>query len=129
MTLADIDNALAQWETRLSSAANNLFDLQNDPTYQCLTGTAGPPKTQLSGVTAARISPALENVGTLFQCFDLLRCTIDRAVQLRKDLPTLFGADQKVQEITQLLYGRSVRVPTDHIPMAQRTLLSGADNQ
>ena len=31
MTLADIDNALAQWESRLTSAAHNLFDLQNDP--------------------------------------------------------------------------------------------------
>jgi hypothetical protein len=129
MTLTEIDKALAQWESRLSSAANNLFDLQNDPTYQCLTGSGGAPKTQLTGISASRVSPALENVGTLFQCFDLLRCTIDRAVQIRKDLPSLFGADQKVQEITQLLYGKSVRVPTDHIPMAQRTLLSGADSQ
>ena len=80
MTLADIDKALTQWESRLSSAAHNLFDLQSDPTYQCLTGTAGAPRTALSGVTANRVSPALDNIGTLFQCFDLLRCTINRAV-------------------------------------------------
>jgi hypothetical protein len=129
MTLADIDKALAHWESRLSSAAHNLFDLQNDPTYQCLTGTAGAPKTQITGVTAGRVSPALDNIGTLFQCFDLLRCTIDRAVQLRKDLPSLFSGEQKEREIQQLLYGKSVRVPTDQIPMAQRTLLSGADDQ
>jgi hypothetical protein len=129
MTLPDIDKALAQWESRLTSAAHNLFDLQSDPTYQCLTGTGGMPKTQLTGVTATRVSPALENIGTLFQCFDLLRCTIDRAVQLRKDLPSLFGTDQKEREIQQILYGKSVRIPTDQIPMAQRTLLSGADDQ
>ena len=129
MTLADIDKALAQWESRLSSAAHNLFDLQSDPTYQCLTGTSGAPKTQLSGVTAARISPALENIGTLFQCFDLLRSTIDRAVQLRRDLPALFGGDQKERELARLLTGKSVRIPTGQIPIAKRTLLSGADDQ
>jgi hypothetical protein len=75
------------------------------------------------------VLPALENIGTLFQCFDLLRCTIDSAVQIRKDLPSLFGADQKVQQITLLLFGKSVRIPADRIPMAQRTLLSGADSQ
>ena len=129
MTLPDIDKALAQWESRLESAAHNLFDLQNDPTYQCITGTGGAPKTTLTGVTAMRVSPALENVGTLYQCFDLLRCTIDRAVQLRRDLPTLFGADQKLREIALLLTARSVRIPPDQIPIAKRSLLSGADEQ
>jgi hypothetical protein len=129
MTPADIDKALAQWESRLSSAAHNLFDLQADPTYQCLTGTGGAPQTQLSGITKSKVGPALENIPTLFQCFDLLRCTIDRAVQLRKDLPSLFGADQKTREIEQLLLGKSVRVPTDQIPIAKRSLLTGADDQ
>jgi hypothetical protein len=129
MTLADIDKALAQWESRLSSAAHNLFDLQSDATYQCLTGTSGAPKTPLAGITAAKICPAIDNIGTLFQCFDLLRCTIDRAVNLRRDLPSMFGVDQKANEIGQLLFGRSVRIPTDQIPMAHRSLLSGADDQ
>ena len=129
MTLADIDKALAQWESRLSSAAHNLFDLQADPTYQCLTGSGGAPLTQLSGVTKARVGPALENVGTLFQCFDLLRCTIDRAVQLRRDFPALFGGDQKGREIEQLLLGKSIRVRPDQIPIAKRSLLTGADDQ
>lgn len=129
MTLADIDKALAQWESRLSSAAHNLFDLQADPTYQCLTGSGGAPLTRLSGVTQAKVGPALENIGTLFQCFDLLRCTIDRAVQLRRDMPSLFGADQKGREIEQLLSGKSIRVPTDQIPIARRSLLTGADSQ
>jgi hypothetical protein len=129
MTPADIDQSLALWENRLSSAAHNLFDLQADPTYQCLTGTGGAPRTQLSGITQSRVAPALENIGTLFQCFDLLRGTIDRAVQLRRDLPALFGAEQKCREIEQLLLGKSVRIPVDQIPIAQRGLLSGADGQ
>ena len=95
MTLAEIDKVLAQWENRLTSAATNLFDLQNDPTYQCLTGTAGAPRTPLTGLTATRLAPALENIGTLFQCFDLLRCTIDSAVQLRGELPSIFNGEQK----------------------------------
>ncbi len=129
MTLADIDKALAQWEERLTSAAHNLFDLQNDITYQCITGTGGAPKTPLSGVTASKVYPALENISTLFQCFDLLRCTIDRAVQIRRDLPSMFGGDQKEREIGQVLMSRSVRIPTNQIPIAKRTLLSGADDQ
>jgi hypothetical protein len=129
MTLADIDKTLAQWESRLSTVAHNLFDLQNDPTYQCLTGTSGAPKTELTGVTANRITPALENVSTLFQCFDLLRCTIDRAIQIRAELPAMFGADQKERAIQQLLLGKSVRVPTEQIPIAKRSLLTGADEQ
>jgi hypothetical protein len=129
MTLADIDKALAQWEDRLSSAAHNLFDLQADPTYQCLTGTGGMPRIQLTGVTQTRVAPALDNIGTLFQCFDLLRNTMDRAVQLRRDVPALFGADQKCREIEQILTGKSVRIPADQIPIAKRSLLSGADEQ
>jgi hypothetical protein len=129
MPLADIDKALAQWESRLSSAAHNLFDLQADPTYQCLTGTGGAPLTKLSGVTQSKVGPAIENIGTLFQCFDLLRCTIDRAVQLRRGLPSMFGGEQKEREIGQLLSGKSVRVPTDQIPIAKRSLLTGADDQ
>jgi hypothetical protein len=129
MTLADIDKALAHWESRLSSAAHNLFDLQADPTYQCLTGTGGAPRTQLTGVSQARVGPALENIPTLFSCFDLLRCTIDRAVQIRRDLPSMFGGEQKEREIQQLLNGKSVRVPTDQIPFARRSLLTGADDQ
>ena len=129
MTLADIDKALAQWESRLSSAAHNLFDLQADPTYQCLTGAGGAPLTKLSGVTRTRVGPALENIGTLFQCFDLLRCTVDRAVQLRRGLPAMFGGDQKEREIEQVLLGKSIRVPTDQIPIAKRSLLTGADDQ
>src|SRR5689334_3086297 len=120
MTLADIDKALAQWESRLSTAANNLFDLQNDPTYQRLTGTSDAPQSQLTGITAAKISPALENVGTLFQCFDLLRCTINQAIELRSELPAMFGGDQKEHEIQRLLFGKSVRVPTEQIPIASR---------
>jgi hypothetical protein len=129
MTLADIDQALAQWESRLASAAHNLFDLQNDATYQCLTGTGGAPKTQITGITATRVAPAIENFGTLFQCFDLLRCTIDRAVQLRAELPSLFGGEQKAIELQRTLFGRSVRLPTDQIPLAHRSLLTGADGQ
>ena len=129
MTLADIDKALAHWESRLSSAAHNLFDLQSDPTYQCLTGTFDAPKTQLSGMTANRVLPVLENIGTLFSCFDLLRCTIDRVVQIRRELPAMFGAEQKEREIQQLLFGKSVRIPTDQIPIARRSLLTGADDQ
>ena len=63
MTLADIDKALAQWESRLSSAAHNLFDLQADPTYQCLSGTGGAPQTPIAGVLRRSTSSRQTLVG------------------------------------------------------------------
>ena len=54
---------------------------------------------------------------------------VHRAVKLRRDLPTLFGADQKAREIEQLLLSKSIRVPADQIPIAKRSLLTGADEQ
>lgn len=129
MTLSEIDKSLAQWEVRLSSAAQNLFDLQGDPTYQCLAGSGGMPKTQLTGVSAAKVQPALENIAMLYQCFDLLRSTIDRAAQLRRAPRQLFSSDQREIEIAQLLSGRSIRMPASQTPRSQRSLLTGGDSQ
>lgn len=128
MTLDEIDAVLDSWHTRLTSAAQNLMDLHALGTYQRLAGTDGQPKAALTGATAARVHPILNAMGTLFQNFDRLKETIDRAASIRQSISPLFGSDQKVREIQELLYGKSVRLPAVPVPMEQRSLLSAVEN-
>jgi chromosome segregation ATPase len=128
MTLKQIDDALAAWDNRLAAIAQNLLELQAESTYQLLTGSGGMAKLRLSGDTAAKVEPALGAMLTMFQQYDLLKSTIDRAAKLRKDLPAIFGTDQKLREIAQLLFQRSIKLPAVDVPLEQRTLLSGVQS-
>ncbi len=124
MTLQRIDDALADWTRRLEAMAANLLWLQAESTYQALTG----PGVTLTGATAARVGPTLAALPSLFQNFDLLNGTIDRAVEARKGLPTLFGSEQKIAEIEHLLFGKSIKLPIVDVPHEQRTLLGQSQN-
>jgi hypothetical protein len=128
MTLDEIDAAIANWHARLTSAAQNLMDLHALGTYQRLAGSDGQVKAVLTGATAARVHPILNAMGTLFQNFDCLKETIDRAESIRQSISPLFGSEQKVREIQDLLYGKSVRLPAVPVPMEQRSLLGAVEN-
>ena len=125
MTLQRIDDALADWNRRLEAIANNLLWLQGQSTYQLLTGSG---KISLTGATAARVQPPLDALPSLFQNFDLLNSTIERAIEARKALPTLFVSDQKIVEIEQILFGKSIKLPIIDLPLEQRTLLGPSQN-
>jgi len=125
MTLQQIDAALAAWNNRLASVADNLLELQAEPTYQVLTGSGGMTKMVLSGASKARVDPALGAMRIMFEQFGLLHGTIDEAVKIRSGLPALFGGDQKMAEIEKLLFGKSIQLPAVDIPLEQRSLLSG----
>jgi hypothetical protein len=79
----------------------------------------------LTGATAARAQAALGALPAVFQNFDLLHSTIGRAVEARKALPVMFGAEQKLAEIEHLVFGKSIQLPVVDVPLAQRTLLGG----
>jgi len=125
MTLQRIDEALSAWNGRLSAIADNLLWLQTEATYQMLTGSGGVTRLQLKGTTAARVEPALGAMRAIFERFDTLHSTIDRAAKCRENLPAIFGAEQKLAEIDQLLFGQSIELPVSDLPAAQRGLLSG----
>jgi hypothetical protein len=127
MTLREIDDALTAWNSRLGAAAQNLMELQSEPVYQQLAG-AGGAKTRLAGITAAKVDPAIGAMVAAFQHFGLLNETVERAAALRRNLPALFGTTQKLAEIEELLYGKSIHLPTAEGPLEQRTLLSGMQN-
>ncbi len=125
MTLAELDEVLRVWKARLASIAENLLDLQSESAYRSLTGTGGLEKIAVTGLTAARVKPALGAVHTMFEQFGLLQATVDQAESLRKELPAFFGGDAKAREIQHLLFGKSIQLSTVNIPLEQRTLQGG----
>ncbi len=126
MTLKEIDEALAAWNRRLTAMADNLMSLQSESAYQMLTGSGGAKRLQVEGETAQRTTQPLAAIRTIFEQFDILHSTIDRATKTRAGLPSLFGGDEKILEIAQLLFGRSIELPVASVTFDQRTLLSGA---
>lgn len=126
MTPDDLDHLLTQWRDQIDRVNQNLLDLYDIPTYQQLAGTQGFSATPLTGITHTQVAPALEAMNELFQHFDLLQQTLDRAQAQRQQLPRFLGADAKMAEIAQLLTGPSIQLPAVLTPLAQRSLLSAA---
>lgn len=122
----EIDQLIADWKNKVNIAGQNLLELQELPTYQRLCGSFGFPPVKLTGITATRVTPALEAMNDLFQYFDLLVQTIDKAIKLRQQ-SLRFLSTQKIAEIAQLLTGASIELPGVQTPLAQRGLLTGAE--
>ncbi|MEH1935701.1 MAG: hypothetical protein V7L14_18790 [Nostoc sp.] len=120
----EIDQLLADWKNKIQVVSQNLFDLQELPTYQRLCGSPGFPKVHLTGITARRVTPALEAMNDLFQYFDLLVQTVDQASRLRQQLPRFVSTEQKINEIKQLLTGASIHLSVVQTPLADRELLT-----
>jgi hypothetical protein len=122
--ISEIDQLLADWKNKLQVVSQNLFDLQELPTYQRLCGSPGFPQVHLTGITATRVIPALEAMNDLFQYFDLLVQTVDQANRLRQQLPRFLPTEQKIDEIKQLLTEASIHLSVMQTPLAERELLS-----
>jgi hypothetical protein len=120
----EIDQLLTDWKNKIQVVSQNLFDLQELPTYQRLCGSSGFPKVHLTGITALKVTPALEAMNDLFQYFDLLVQTVDQASRLRQHLPRFLPTEQKINEIKQLLTGASIHLSVVQTPLAERELLS-----
>jgi hypothetical protein len=120
----EIDQLLADWKYKLKVVTHNLLELQELPTYQRLCGSPGFAKVDLQGITATKVSPALAAMNDLFQYFDLLVQVVEKASNLRQQLPRFLLSEQKVDEIKQLLIGNSIELPAVHTPLAQRELLT-----
>lgn len=126
MNLEEIDQLLADWKLKLNVVGQNLIDLHGISAYQRLCGVSGFSKVELTGVTLARVNPVLHVMNELFQNFDLLVQTVDKAVQLRGFIPRFLAPQQKIQEIEDLLTKPSIHLSIETIPLAQRGLLSAA---
>lgn len=129
MTPEELDRLLAEWKNLLDIASQNLIELQDLPTYQRLVGSRGYRKVELVGVSAKRVIPALEAMNELFEHFDLLSQTVDKANDLRLSLPRFLASEQKINEIKHLLVGASIHLPAMKTPLAQRGLLTAAETK
>ncbi len=127
MALEEIDRLLADWENKLELISQNLIDLCGLLTYQRLTGATGFAPVNLTGLTKIQVEPALEALNELFQHFELLTQTIDKASSLRASMPRFLGSEQKAQEILQILTTDFIQLPVVRTPLAQRELLSAAE--
>jgi len=116
-----IDQLLADWKQKLQVVNQNLLDLQDLPTYQRLT------LVNLTGITAQRVGPALSTINDLFQNFDLLAETIDKASKLRQQRSGFFVSVPQVEEIKKILTEPSIQLSVVQTPLAQRGLLSGTE--
>lgn len=121
---SEIDQLLADWKNKIQVVSQNLFDLQELPTYQRLCGSPGFPGVHLTGMTATRIDPALAAMNDLFQYFDLLVQTIEKASRLRQQMPRFLPTEQKIAEIKQILTGASIELPVRQTPLFHRELLT-----
>ncbi len=119
-----IDQLLSAWEERLRRVDENLIALEGDPTYQTLSGVAGT-RVPLAGVTAARVSPALDALGELFEHRGRLTLVLDRAKEVRQSAG-FFDKQEKLAEVEQLLSGPSITMGTKPTPLATRNLLDSA---
>ena len=122
ITSAQLDELLKDWQQKLGAVSQNLYDLDNLPTYQRLTGTSGMPKARLSGKTQTLVAGAMSDLDRLFQSFELLRQTLDQASEMRDRLPRFGKVDEKIAEIITFLSAESIELPVDASPLVSRDL-------
>lgn len=126
MNEEQVDELLAAWEERLARVDESLLALEGDPTYQMLAGSSGT-RQPLDGVTRARVSPALDALGELFEHRGRLTEVLDRAKELKKSAG-FFDKQQKMNEVAALLNGPSIKMGATPMPLAKRNLLDPAAN-
>ncbi len=112
MTLGKLDKLLAEWKAIMDTAARDLLELHNLPSYEMLIG--GSPRLKLAGVTEAHLGPAILAAEAFMREFGLLSDTVQRANELRQQI-TRFDrlADQKVSAIERLLIQPSISLPNN----------------
>ncbi len=125
MTLTEIDQALEDWRGRIATATENLLALEDLPVVQRAQG--GPGRAPLTGVTAAKVGPALALLPQLFQDIGLLTDAVDRAEALRRPLTPFWRPERALDQIEALLTGPAVALPSVQTPFAQRGLLSAPE--
>ncbi len=125
MRLPELDALLTDWQQKMGTIAHNLYEFCDLPTYQRLMGTGGMPKATLTGTTQQKVALANADFTYLYQLFELLRETIDRATRLRTQVPKR-GGEHIMAEIQTLLTGLSIGLPLQVVPIGTRDITGAA---
>lgn len=104
MTLEELDQKLAGWQTDLDAISTKLVNLEGMTVFKTAKSS------QLTGNTKTRADEAFTTVERLWEYHRLLREVYDKAVAKRAEMPKLFrGA--LIDEIEKLLTGSSITLP------------------
>src|SRR5262245_21020125 len=123
MTIEEVDQALAEWRSRLRRIDENLVALQLDPVHARLEQRRDGG---LDGLTRDRVLPALTAMQELFARRGLLYDVGGRAATLRAGLNRWRPAETR-REIERLLRGPSIVVPAGETPLGRRGLLDTSE--
>jgi hypothetical protein len=125
MQLPELDALLADWQQKTGTIAHNLYEFCDLPTYQRLMGTGGMPKATLTGTTQQKVATVNSDFTYLYQLFELLRETVDRAAALRTQVPKRSG-EVIMAEIETLLTGLSIGLPLQIVPIQSRDIIGAS---
>jgi len=128
LTWADIDHALASWQSLLQVVDDNLRELDEHPTLCKLEGRPGEPAVPLEGATAARVEPALHALREVWIHRSQLSEVIEQATELRRSVRP-WSETRQAGAIDELLYGPSIVLRGQSVPLALRTLVGSAHQQ
>ena len=121
-TRAEVDDAVAKWNSDLQLAAQNILELMDDFYYKWLAGDGGQAAATLKGLTEREVTPAIKALDELWQVLPALNQVLDEVNERHKNLPR-FKASDELFEIQKLIEGASVKIITK-TTYAQRGLLT-----
>jgi len=121
-TRAEVDAAVAKWNSDLQLATKNILELMDDFYYKWLAGDGGHAPATLKGLTEREVTPAIKALDELWQVLPALDKVLDEVNARHQHLPRFMAADE-LFEIQQLIAGASVKITTK-TTYAQRGLLT-----
>lgn len=119
MTIDEVDQALAEWQSRMRRIDQNLVALQLDPVHTRLQQSRDGG---LDGITRQRVLPALDAMQELFARRALLYDMLGQATRLRGGL-NRWRPGETLRQIEGLLRGPSIVVPAVETRAGQHGLL------
>jgi len=121
-TRAEVEAAVARWNSDLQLATKNIIELMDDVYYKWLAGDGGHAPATLQGLTERAVTPAIKALDELWQVLPALTTVLDEVNERHQHLPRFMAADE-LFEIQRLITGASVKITTK-TTYAQRGLLT-----
>jgi hypothetical protein len=124
MSDIDIEQKLADWQSRLTIISRNLMDLAQSANTQQISARLRDPVRPYQGLTAKRAKQAIEGRDDLWQDYLMLARVVEEASSLFNQNSIFRNTED---DVLALLESASVKMPTVHVPLPARDLLSAAD--
>lgn len=120
----DHDQALEQWQNRVTLASNNILELCENQCYKRITGDDGFPRLQLSGETQHTLAPALAEIPNLWHLLGLLSDHVERAFNTYRSAGPWPLSSHSSKAVDNLLKARCIEISLTDVPLKDRELLA-----